>query len=102
MEAKMATKIASFVLRVLTFVFLLVSIIVLGTNSKTIGNDEVHFHNVNSYRYAMATIIIGGAFNLLQIALALYRLVTKTDGSILFDFYGDKVANDYRFKTHLK
>lgn len=40
----------------------------------------------------MATIIIGGAFNLLQIALALYRLITKTDGSLLFDFYGDKVC----------
>ena len=39
----------------------------------------------------MATIIVGGAFNLLQIALSLYRLITKTDGSILFDFYGDKV-----------
>ncbi|XP_031741110.1 CASP-like protein 4D1 isoform X2 [Cucumis sativus] len=90
MEAKMGTKIASFVLRVLIFAFLLISIIVLGTNSKTVGNSESHFHNVNSYRFAMATIIVGGAFNLLQIALSLYRLITKTDGSILFDFYGDK------------
>ncbi|CAK9308806.1 unnamed protein product [Citrullus colocynthis] len=41
----------------------------------------------------MATIVIGGAFNLLQIALALYRLLTKTDGSLLFDFYADKVLS---------
>ncbi|XP_038877615.1 CASP-like protein 4D1 [Benincasa hispida] len=93
MEAKMGSKIASLVLRVVTFVFLLISIIVLATNSKTIGDAKFHFHNVNSYRYAITTIIIGGAFNLLQIALALYRLVTKTDGNLLFDFYGDKVLS---------
>lgn len=50
MEAKKGLKIASFVLRVLTFVFLLVSVIVLTTNSKTVENVKIHFHNVNSYR----------------------------------------------------
>ncbi|XP_022134262.1 CASP-like protein 4D1 [Momordica charantia] len=85
----MGSKIASLVLRVVTFVFLFISIIVLATNSQ--GN--IHFHNVNSYRFAMATIIIGGAFNLLQIALSLYYIISKSHGNLLFYFYGDKVLS---------
>lgn len=39
----------------------------------------------------LATIIIGLVFNLLQIAFSLFNIVKNGDGTILFDFFGDKV-----------
>ncbi|KAG7016239.1 CASP-like protein 4D1, partial [Cucurbita argyrosperma subsp. argyrosperma] len=44
----------------------------------------------DSYRYMLATIIVGVVFNLLQIAFSLFNIVKNRNGTILFDFFGDK------------
>ncbi|KAJ9160108.1 hypothetical protein P3X46_025539 [Hevea brasiliensis] len=98
----MASRMSALVLRVLTFIFLLASLIILTTNTATLEVDlvevKVHFKDVYAYRYMVAAIVIGFAYTILQMAFTLYHVATgnramSDDGSLVFDFYGDKVIS---------
>ncbi|KAJ7971280.1 CASP-like protein [Quillaja saponaria] len=106
MEANQATSKGSrtvvLVLRLLTFVFLLTSLIILATNTATVettdGDAKIKFQDVIAFRYMIATIVIGFAYNLLQTTISIYSIVTGNrllsgDAGYLFDFYGDKVVS---------
>ncbi|KAL9421904.1 hypothetical protein AB3S75_034222 [Citrus x aurantiifolia] len=102
----MSCRIAALFLRVLTFVCLLVSLILLTTNKIEEDIDfetifKVRFNDIYGYRYLLATTVLGMAYTLLQIAftrITLYSISTGNriisgDGSVTFDFYGDKVTS---------
>ncbi|XP_050209778.1 CASP-like protein 4D1 [Mercurialis annua] len=99
----MVSRTANLILRILTFVFLIISLIILTTNTVTLVVNlvelKVQFKDIYSYRYMLATIVIGFAYTLLQIAFTLYNVITGNkvlnigDASLLFGFYGDKVIS---------
>ncbi|KAL7253143.1 hypothetical protein ACSBR1_007631 [Camellia fascicularis] len=88
-------------LRVLTFVFLLISLIILTTNTATLSISfstfKIRFNDVYAYRYMLATIVIGIAYTLLQTVFTIYQLSTGNrlggDRLFQFDFYADKVMS---------
>ncbi|KAI4352115.1 hypothetical protein L6164_006396 [Bauhinia variegata] len=87
---------AVLVLRILTFVFLLIALILIAINKDS--DLGVKFSDVYSYRYMISTIVIGFAYNLLQMAFSFFGLVSGNrvitgNGGYLFDFYGDKVIS---------
>ncbi|XP_022992767.1 CASP-like protein 4D1 [Cucurbita maxima] len=90
MENSSGARVTCLILRILTFVFLFISFFVLVTTSQTVESVKFHFNNFHTYRYVLATIIIGIVFNLLQIAFSLFNIVKGATGTILFDFFGDK------------
>ncbi|CAK9308805.1 unnamed protein product [Citrullus colocynthis] len=95
MAASKGSRIASLILRVLTFILIFISLLIIATNSKTIlqgtvSETKVEFKDFYSYRYLLAAAVIGAALSLLQIALAIYSLVTKGEGTPLFDLFSDK------------
>ncbi|KAK9186846.1 hypothetical protein WN944_018235 [Citrus x changshan-huyou] len=104
----MSCRIAALFLRVLTFVCLLVSLILLTTNKIEEDIDfetifKVRFNDIYGYRYLLATTVLGMAYTLLQIAFTLFSISTGNriisgDGSFTFDFYGDKVTS-YQLAT---
>lgn len=87
------------VVRVLTFICLLISLIILTTNTASVfinfNEFKLRFQDVKAYRYMLATIVIGIAYTLLQTAFTIYEATreNRIGGSsfLLFDFYGDKV-----------
>ncbi|XP_019454443.1 PREDICTED: CASP-like protein 4D1 [Lupinus angustifolius] len=90
------------VLRVLTFVFLLIALILIaidkGTEDTTNGPIEVKFNDIHAYRYMLSTIVIGFAYNLLQLGLSIFNVVSGNrvisgDGAYFFDFFGDKIIS---------
>ncbi|XP_058739380.1 CASP-like protein 4D1 [Vicia villosa] len=90
------------VLRVLTFVFLLIALIVLVLTNETSetddGETEIKFKDIHAYRYMISTIVIGFAYNLLQMALSIFTLVSGSrvlngNGGYMFDFFGDKIMS---------
>ncbi|WVZ07370.1 hypothetical protein V8G54_020716 [Vigna mungo] len=87
-------------MRVLTFVFLLIALILIATLKQTDADTEeqVKFSDFYAYRYMLATIIIGFAYNLLQMAFSIFGLVSGNrvlngDGGYLFDFFADKMIS---------
>ncbi|KAJ9160113.1 hypothetical protein P3X46_025544 [Hevea brasiliensis] len=97
-----ASGVIPLVLRVLTFICLLASLIILTTNTATLVVNlvefKIHFNDIYSYRYLLATIVIGFAYTILQILFALCYAATGKrflggDRNLLFDFYGDKVIS---------
>ncbi|XP_057981081.1 CASP-like protein 4D1 [Malania oleifera] len=94
--------IISLPLRILTFIFLLISLIILTTNTATLvlGLNELnlHFKDIYAFRYMVASIVIGIAYTLLQMAFTIYHLsmghrLVGGDGFYQFDFYGDKAVS---------
>ncbi|KAJ7975814.1 CASP-like protein [Quillaja saponaria] len=91
------------ILRFLTFVFLFSSLIVLATNTATVQFQDgtqakFKFQDVYTLRYMLATIVIGFAYNLLQMAMSIYHVIKGNhllsgDAAYLFDFYADKVIS---------
>ncbi|KAK7273024.1 hypothetical protein RIF29_14070 [Crotalaria pallida] len=90
------------VLRVLTFVFLLISLIIIavnkGTEDTTVGPLQIKFNDIHAYRYMLSTIVIGFVYNLLQMALSIFTVVSGNrvlsgDVGYLFDFFGDKIIS---------
>ncbi|KAK7394211.1 hypothetical protein VNO78_14733 [Psophocarpus tetragonolobus] len=87
-------------LRVLTFVFLLIALILIAT-SKAIDadtGDRINFNDFYAYRYMISVIIIGFAYNLLQMAFSIFSVVSGNrvlsgNGGYLFDFFGDKIIS---------
>ncbi|KAA8539451.1 hypothetical protein F0562_026143 [Nyssa sinensis] len=92
-------------LRILTFVFLLVSLVILITNTVTLylsidSIDEItklHFKDVYAYRYMVASIVTGIAYTLLQTVFNIFQVsMGKRVGGVglyQFDCYGDKVMS---------
>ncbi|CAL0318844.1 unnamed protein product [Lupinus luteus] len=90
------------VLRVLTFVFLLIALIIIVIDKETedtiAGPFEVKFSDVHAYRYMLSTIVIGFVYNLLQLALSIFTAISGNrvisgDVGFLFDFFGDKIIS---------
>ncbi|XP_057436443.1 CASP-like protein 4D1 [Lotus japonicus] len=90
-----------FLLRVLTFIFLLIALIVTATNKLTQvtinGPREVKFKDFGGYRYMVSTTAVGFVYNLLQMTLSICTLVSGNrpfgNVSYIFDFFGDKIIS---------
>ncbi|WOH02556.1 hypothetical protein DCAR_0521945 [Daucus carota subsp. sativus] len=88
-------------LRVVTVISLLVSLIIISTNTATLSSNfsriEIRFQDVKAYRYVLATIVIGLVYSLLQTAFTIYHVTTGNriagDALYIFDFYGDKLIS---------
>ncbi|XP_027115623.1 CASP-like protein 4D1 [Coffea arabica] len=90
------------VLRLLTFVFLLISLIITAIDTVTYVDDfgleiKVDFSDLYAYRYMLSTTVIGITYTLLQTAFAIFQVSTgkRFGGAALcyLDFYGDKVIS---------
>ncbi|XP_034699708.1 CASP-like protein 4D1 isoform X2 [Vitis riparia] len=97
-----ALAITSLVVRLLTLIFLLASLIVIATDSATMKIDftevKIRFKNVYSYRYMVSVAVIGLAYTFLQIPFAVHYACTGKrlgahDGLLKFEFFGDKVIS---------
>ncbi|KAF3639460.1 CASP-like protein 4D1 [Capsicum annuum] len=86
------------IVRILTLICLLISLIVIATNTHT---TSVNFVDVKiksmdfyAYRYLISSVVIGMAYTLLQTAFSIFIVITGNrlggEGLCLFDFYGDK------------
>nr|GMC92802.1 CASP-like protein PIMP1 [Ipomoea batatas] len=99
----MATSpVAVLIVRILTLIFLLASLILITTNTVTLPGFggvkiKLKFHNFTAYRYLAATLILGLAYTLLQTAFAISQACTgKSIGGERFSefvFFGDKVVS---------
>ncbi|KAI5346387.1 PREDICTED: CASP [Prunus dulcis] len=88
------SRLASLILRIITFILLLISLIVLGTNTMEINQSKLRFQDIYAYRYMLSTIVIGTAYSLLQLALSIQNVVSGQDGILLLDFFGDKLISN--------
>ncbi|KAG6602372.1 CASP-like protein 4D1, partial [Cucurbita argyrosperma subsp. sororia] len=98
MEGSKGSRIASLILRILTFILIFISLIINATNSKTFNKGDQNettfkFKDVYSYRYLISTTIIGAVLSLLQIALNIYNVVTKSHRTLLFNMFSDKLLS---------
>ncbi|XP_059309820.1 CASP-like protein PIMP1 [Lycium ferocissimum] len=86
------------IVRILTLICLLSSLIVIATNTQTTSTDFVDIKikstDFYAYRYLISTVVIGIAYTLLQTAFTIFFVNTGNrlggEGLCLFDFYGDK------------
>ncbi|KAK4371429.1 hypothetical protein RND71_010904 [Anisodus tanguticus] len=86
------------IVRILTLICLLISLIVIATNTHTSRGDYVDVKikstDFYAYRYLISTVVIGIAYTLLQTAFTIFFVSTGNrlggEGLCLFDFYGDK------------
>ncbi|KAI3470717.1 hypothetical protein Pfo_027380 [Paulownia fortunei] len=93
--------VVALIVRVLTFIALLVSVIVIATNTATTSTGivevKITFNDFYAYRYMLATGVIGIAYTLLQAAFTIFYVSTGNrlggDGLTLVDFYGDKALS---------
>ncbi|XP_019151104.1 PREDICTED: CASP-like protein PIMP1 [Ipomoea nil] len=91
--------------RSLTFVCLLVSLILITTNTITLPSSDydwgwgsnIKFNDIYAFRYLVATLILGLAYTLLQTVFAVIQACTgkRVGGErfCVFDFFGDKVVS---------
>ncbi|XP_073042026.1 CASP-like protein PIMP1 [Primulina eburnea] len=84
--------------RMITFICLLVSAVVMVTNKiNMIDAESIKFSDFYVYRYMLAAAVIGIAYTLLQAALTLLHVLTGNkiggDGLRTVDFFGDKVVS---------
>jgi len=91
--------IVSLSVRVATWICLLVSLIILASNTSTIKglyrNVKIHFGDIYTYRYMMSAIVIGFAYTCVQLSLEIYQVTMGKTLTILVRgpniiFYGDK------------
>ncbi|XP_004236749.1 CASP-like protein PIMP1 [Solanum lycopersicum] len=88
----------SLIVRVATLIFLLISLIVIATNTHTTSlnfiNIKTKSTNFYAYRYLISSVVIGMAYTLLQTAFSIFFVTTGNrlggEGLCLLDFYGDK------------
>ncbi|XP_059309819.1 CASP-like protein PIMP1 [Lycium ferocissimum] len=91
------------IVRILTLICLLISLIVIATNTYTISTDYVDIKvkstDFYAYRYLISTVVIGIAYTLLQTAFTIFFVSTGNrlggEGLCLFDFYGDKFISNF-------
>ncbi|KAL3834810.1 hypothetical protein ACJIZ3_009546 [Penstemon smallii] len=89
------------IIRIITFICLFISIIVIATNKVTVVSrktqTEVLFSSFYAYRYMLASGVIGMAYTILQTALTIFTVSTGNrlggDGFAFLDFFGDKVIS---------
>ncbi|KAL2329584.1 hypothetical protein Fmac_017165 [Flemingia macrophylla] len=60
--------------------------------------DKFGFKDVYAYRYMISTIVIGFAYNLLQLVFSVFTVISgkrviRGDCGYQFDFYGDKIIS---------
>ncbi|KAM3324746.1 CASP-like protein PIMP1 [Capsicum chacoense] len=87
------------VIRFITFIFLLVSLIVIATNSFDAFDIygfpiKVEATDIHVYRYMISADVIGMAYILLLFVLTIFQVKSGSpiDGGLAyFEFYGDKV-----------
>ncbi|KAM3236729.1 CASP-like protein PIMP1 [Capsicum annuum] len=87
------------VIRFITFIFLLVSLIVIATNSFDAFDIygfpiKVESTDIHVYRYMISADVIGMAYILLLFVLTIFQVKSGSpiDGGLAyFEFYGDKV-----------
>ncbi|KAL2541741.1 CASP-like protein 4D1 [Abeliophyllum distichum] len=92
---------AVLVVRILTFICLLISVIIIVTNTVTISNGisevKIKFNDFYAYRYMLSTAVLGIAYTLVQSAFTIFRVSTGNriggDASAQIDFYGDKLIS---------
>uniref|UniRef100_M1CNK4 CASP-like protein n=1 Tax=Solanum tuberosum TaxID=4113 RepID=M1CNK4_SOLTU len=88
----------SLIVRVVTLIFLLISLIVIATNSYTTSVSFIDIKTKSTdfyaYRYLISSVVIGMAYTLLQTAFSIFFVTTGNrlggEGLCLLDFYGDK------------
>ncbi|KAL6311848.1 hypothetical protein AAG906_024442 [Vitis piasezkii] len=93
----------SLVLRLLTFISILISLIILTNNSATIVVNstelKLRFKDVYAYRYMLFALVVGLPYILLQIVFGIYhvsmgkRISSSGESLLQFDFYADKVMS---------
>ncbi|XP_075499760.1 CASP-like protein PIMP1 [Primulina tabacum] len=87
--------VVALVARMITFICLLASAVVMVTNK--IDAESIKFSDFYVYRYMLAAAVIGIAYTLLQAALTLLHVLTGNkiggDGLRTVDFFGDKVVS---------
>ncbi|XP_050387434.1 CASP-like protein 4D1 [Argentina anserina] len=89
-------KISAIGLRILTTIFLFLSLIILITKVNANGpsdDDTVHFYDLVGYRYMTATIVLGGAYSIWQTMTAVIRLKKGYEGNFELEYYCDKVMS---------
>ncbi|XP_073042030.1 CASP-like protein PIMP1 [Primulina eburnea] len=92
--SKTVPPVVALAVRVITFILVLVSVIIMATN-KIAG--AVKFSDFYAYRYMLAAGVIGMAYTLLQAAFTVFYVSTGNkiggDGISVVDFFGDKVVS---------
>ncbi|KAI3470714.1 hypothetical protein Pfo_027377 [Paulownia fortunei] len=92
----------SLIVRILTFVCLLISLILLTTATGTASVSDyvdikVRFKDFKAFRYLCATIVIGLAYTVVQTAFTIFQVSTGNrlggHGLVYVDFYGDKAVS---------
>ncbi|KAK9106626.1 hypothetical protein Syun_022637 [Stephania yunnanensis] len=99
----LALPIINLVFRILTFIFLIASAIIVGINSmKAIVDNEIiitaNIKIVNAHKYGVATCVLGMAYALFQIPFSIYHVSARkpmavSDGLPLFTMFGDQVIS---------
>ncbi|XP_048138976.1 CASP-like protein 4D1 [Rhodamnia argentea] len=85
------------VFRIFSLLALAGSVALMVANRFTDSNGlKTTFKNINSYRYVLATAVIGAAYIIVQLPFAIYYACTEKrmfrNGCLPeFDFYGDKL-----------
>ncbi|KAG8390877.1 hypothetical protein BUALT_Bualt01G0129300 [Buddleja alternifolia] len=97
--------VVALIVRLLTFISLLISVIIIATNTVTVTATStvgfvqvrIRFSDFYAYRYMLAAGVIGIAYTVLQTAFTIFYVSTGNrlggDGFTLVDFYGDKVLS---------
>ncbi|CAH2058716.1 unnamed protein product [Thlaspi arvense] len=86
-------------LRVLTAAFLVITVVLVSTNSVTLEirgtSIKWRFQDVYAYRYMLSAAVIGLAYAVVQLFLTISQFATGITHplSYLFNFYGDKIIS---------
>lgn len=86
------------IVRLVSLASLVVSLSVMASNSEKLDSrTTVHFNDIYSYRYVVATCVIGMVYTLLQSSLLIYevgsgkKIYDHPFPRVIFEFIGDKV-----------
>ncbi|KAB1217896.1 hypothetical protein CJ030_MR3G014694 [Morella rubra] len=99
MAMSTGSRAAIVILRALSFILLLISLIVLTTNTETLyvafDTIKIHFNDIYAYRYMISAIVIGFVYSVIQLVLSVCHALKghghRGDGGLRFDFYGDSI-----------
>ncbi|CAL9236192.1 unnamed protein product [Arabidopsis halleri] len=86
-------------LRVLTAAFLVITVVLISTNTVTLEglrtSIKMHFNDVYAYRYMMSAAAIGLLYAVVQLFLTISQFATGITHplSYQFNFYGDKIIS---------
>ncbi|CAH8291610.1 unnamed protein product [Eruca vesicaria subsp. sativa] len=98
-QPPVSLKVVVLFLRVLTGVFLVITVIILSTNSITIESQgtvmKFHFKDVSAFRYMFSAAIIGLVYAVIQLFFTISELATRIKYPINYqlEFYGDKIIS---------